>query len=60
MSDDFKDMEYYTEESLKEFWRNEPEGVWEQYIPLEDADVSDEYTDIDANPDEQADTDETD
>jgi AbrB family looped-hinge helix DNA binding protein len=32
MSDDFKDMEHYTEESLKEFWQNEPEGVWERYL----------------------------
>jgi AbrB family looped-hinge helix DNA binding protein len=32
MTDDFKDMEYYAEESLKELWKNEPEGVWEQYL----------------------------
>jgi AbrB family looped-hinge helix DNA binding protein len=31
MNDDFKDMEHYTEESLKEVWQNEPE-VWEQYL----------------------------
>lgn len=31
MSDDFKDMERHTEESLKEFWKNEPD-VWEQYL----------------------------
>lgn len=32
MTDDFKDMEHYAEQSLKEFWKNEPEGVWEQYL----------------------------
>jgi AbrB family looped-hinge helix DNA binding protein len=32
MTDDFEDMERHTEESLKEFWKNEPEGVWEQYL----------------------------
>jgi AbrB family looped-hinge helix DNA binding protein len=31
MNDDFKDMERHTEESLKEFWKNEP-NVWQQYM----------------------------
>ena len=31
LSDDFKDMERATEESLTEFWKDEPE-VWEQYL----------------------------
>jgi len=32
MSDDFKDMERHTENSLGEFWKNEPDGIWEQYL----------------------------
>ncbi len=32
MTDDFKDMEYYTEQSLGQFWKNEPKGMWEQYL----------------------------
>ena len=31
LSDDFKDMERHTEESLKEFWKDEPD-IWEQYL----------------------------
>ena len=32
MTEDFKDMERHTEESLKELWQDEPEGIWEQYL----------------------------
>jgi AbrB family looped-hinge helix DNA binding protein len=34
MRDDFKDIERHTEESLREFWKDEPEGVWEQYLNI--------------------------
>jgi len=30
--DNFKDIEYYIEQILKEFWKDEPEGIWEQYL----------------------------
>lgn len=32
MTDDFKDMDYYTEKSLGEVWKDEPEGLWEQHL----------------------------
>lgn len=32
LSDDFKDMDYYTEKSLAEVWKNEPEGLWEEHL----------------------------
>jgi AbrB family looped-hinge helix DNA binding protein len=32
MTYDFKDMEHYAEESLEEFWKDEPKGMWEKYL----------------------------
>jgi AbrB family looped-hinge helix DNA binding protein len=31
VTDDFKDIEAITEDSLKKFWQNEPD-IWEQYL----------------------------
>jgi hypothetical protein len=25
-------MEHYAEESLEEFWKDEPKGMWEKYL----------------------------
>lgn len=32
VTDDFKDFEAITEDSLKKFWENEPDDIWEQYL----------------------------
>jgi len=32
INDDFKDMKASAEYSLKKFWQNELDGIWEQYL----------------------------
>lgn len=32
LTDDFKDVETITENSLKKLWKNEPDDIWERYL----------------------------
>lgn len=32
INDDFEDMRMSAEHSLSKFWKDEPDGLWEQYL----------------------------